>query len=80
MRRGELYLYAVLCQEQATLAIYKNGMTWEIDELKGWCNQDVSEVTLAMVLDWLRKNQKDNLAPAPKGGQSVAGSRFDAVG
>ena len=33
-------------------------------------------MTLAMVLDWLRKNQKDNLAPAPKGGFTFRCSRL----
>jgi len=57
---GRMYIYRILEPERATLAIrpYTDGK-WCISQLKGVCNQKVSQATKRMVKEWLTQHNLD---------------------
>lgn len=54
--RGRTYIYRVLTPQHATLSIVRGpGGDWEIEQLKGPCNQAVQKTTRQAVRDWLAR-------------------------
>ena len=50
---GSIYIYRVLKPQRATLAIVRQRDRWHIEEIKGTCNQPVSQATFQSVKAWL---------------------------
>lgn len=54
---GSIYVYRVLKPQRATLAIVRQRAQWNIEELKGTCNQPVDQATFQTVKYWLDGHQ-----------------------
>lgn len=65
IRGGRYYVYRVLAPERATLGLYRQGATWQMDQLRLQHNQSPAAATLAAVAAWLRHTPHERPETGP---------------